>query len=395
MNDSNIYKEKWYSIAAIWIGAIISIPAIYTGSILAAGLDFINVLLASAIGLSVVAFYMSLQAMQSVDTRKSTTEMATSSFGEKGAQILISLIVGVPIICWFGIQAGIAGAAFNELSNVNLKSSTIIWGLIMLGTAVYGIKLLKWLNYIGTPSIIFLIIIGLANGLDDTTLEIVYNYVPVNGISLVKGISIAIGAVAIGGIIAPDYARFSINRKAAIISSIVGVIPVGIMMMSIGAFFAISQETSDLTKIFTKMGFPLFGSITLIIATWTTNVVNAYSGGLAISKLFKNAGRRRSTLIAGILGILMALSGILDYFQNYLLILTSTIPPIAGVMIVDYWVIKSKKPIVNVNWVGVFGWLTGVIFTIFGETGFELLGSILIAGAVYLLMTKIRFRFSE
>ena len=387
--ESNNYTERWHSIAAIWIGAIISIPAVLTGSILANGLTFSQVLIASAIGLSIVAFYMSLQAMQSVDTRKSTTEMAGSAFGEKGAQILISLVVGVPIIGWFGIQTGIAGAAFHEITGVGIKLSSVIWGIIMLATAVYGIKFLKWLNYIGTPAIIILIVVGLGKAFGDETFTLVYSFTPEVSIGLVKGISIAIGAIAIGGVIAPDYARFSLNRKTAVISSLIGIIPVGVMMMAVGAYFTISQGTADLTRIFSNMGSPLFGSVTLIIATWTTNAVNAYSGGLAISKLSKSGGRAVPTFIAGILGIALALMGILDHFQNYLLILTSTIPPIAGVMIADYWIIKSPESNQKLNWIGILSWFIGVLFALLGSTGFELMGSIIVAGIAYVLIAKI------
>ena len=35
-----------------------------------------------------------------------------------------------------------------------------------------------------------------------------------------------------------------------------------------------------------NLGFPVLGIIALILATWTTNAVNAFSGGLALINVF-------------------------------------------------------------------------------------------------------------
>jgi|GEM_PF-2553684 len=57
-------------------------------------------------------------------------------------------------------------------------------------------------------------------------------------------------------------------------------------MIAVGAILAIVNKTSDISSVFMNIGSPLIGGIALILATWKTNVINAFSGGLAIINVF-------------------------------------------------------------------------------------------------------------
>ena len=43
-----------------------------------------------------------------------------------------------------------------------------------------------------------------------------------------------------------------------------------------------------------NLGFPVLGIIALILATWTTNAVNAFSGGLALINVFDIPKEKKS-----------------------------------------------------------------------------------------------------
>lgn len=84
----------------------------------------------------------------------------------------------------------------------------------------------------------------------------------------------------------------------------------------------------------------------LVLATWTTNVTNAYSGGIAVANLLglDESKFKITTLITGLVGTFLGAIGIMDRFQGFLSILTSFIPPVAGVIIAQYWIIgKGRK----------------------------------------------------
>ena len=92
-------------------------------------------------------------------------------------------------------------------------------------------------------------------------------------------------------------------------------------------------------------GLPLIGLIALILATWTTNVSNAYSGGLSLSVLLGQDEKKSqvTTAIAGIVGTLLAAVGILNSIQGFLSLLSAIVPALMGVLIADYWVIGKGK----------------------------------------------------
>ena len=50
------------------------------------------------------------------------------------------------------------------------------------------------------------------------------------------------------------------------------------------------------------------------------------------------------TTIAGLVGTILAAAGILNYLTGFLTILASLLPPVAGVIIADYWIVgKGNK----------------------------------------------------
>jgi len=125
----------------------------------------------------------------------------------------------------------------------------------------------------------------------------------------------------------------------------------------------------DISAILASLGVPVLGLIALVLATWTTNVTNAYSGGLALSNLlgFDESKFKITTGIAGAVGTLLAAFGLLNAFQGFLSLMSALIPPLAGVIIADYWIIgKGKKENVQtkagVSAAGLIAFLVGALF---------------------------------
>lgn len=390
-------KVKWYSLASIWFGGMVSVPTLMVGSVLIASLSFNLSLWAGLIGFCFVVFYMSLLSIVSVEKRKATVSLASSSFGKMGANIIVGLVIGLSTIGWFGIQSNIAGASFSKILleigglEVPIWISSVFWGIIMVLTAVFGFKYLKWLNYIAVPSIVLLLIYGLIITFQTHSFQEILNFTPKEKMPLLQAIGFTIGFISVGGVISPDYNRFAKTKKDAILGSVIGVIPSAMCLLAIGAILAITQGTYDIVQIFSKLGFPFFAMSILILATWTSNVINVYSSGLAFNNLFKlkETQRYKTTLIVGLVGIVLAAIGILSQFMNFISMLTITITPIAGVMISDYFIAKTytEKP-KNFNWKGIFSWFSGVIVMLIMESPTKNILGIVIATIVYYILKK-------
>jgi len=189
------------------------------------------------------------------------------------------------------------------------------------------------------------------------------------GQSFTFGVSTVVGALATGTVIAPDYFRHTPTRSNVVKSSLAGILPAGILMIAVGALLTIVTGSSNISQIFLDYSTPVLGLIAILAATWTTNVTNAYSGGVAFNDLLNISDDKKNIgiLIAGSIGIFLAVIGILDYFEIIMNLLTAMIPPIAGVMIASYWITHHGDPL---EWsaaegydaIGIISWLLGAIF---------------------------------
>jgi cytosine permease len=345
-------RQKWQSIAMVWIGAMICVACLMVGGMLGSGLTLGNCVLAVLIGYSIICAYMCLMGMQGCDTGLPTAVMASGSLGEKGGKYVISAILAIACIGWFGIQASVCGASFSSMMQamtglmIPVWLSSVFWGIIMLATACFGFKGLKWLNYIAVPLLVIVVIYGVWTALArNDGFNVIASYVPSASFPLITGISLTIATFAVGGAIAGDYCRFAKSRKDVVKSSVLGVLPAGFLMLLIGATLSIVTGQYDISAVLSAAGVPAIGLIALILATWTTNVTNAYSGGLSLSVLLglDEQKSRVATAIAGAVGTLLAAVGFISKFMAFLSLLTALVPALVGVMIADYWIIGRGR----------------------------------------------------
>lgn len=360
-------RQSWLSLAMIWTGSMICIPCLMIGGVIGTGLSLGEVVLAVLAGYGIVCIYMCLVGIESCDTGMPTVSMASSVLGKKGAQFIISLMLAIACVGWFGIQSAVCGESFSVMiagiTGFEIPSwiSSIFWGIVMLLTAVYGYNGLKILNFIAVPALVIVLVYSMILAFSSGGLETVMSFVPASRMSFISAVSMVVASFALGGVISGDYSRYARSRKDVVKSTVLGVFPSGMVMMLIGAILSIVTGQYDISLVLAAVGVPALGLVALVLATWTTNVTNAYSGGLAVSNLF-NGGEdkfRISCAVAGLIGTVLAAVGLLSKFEFFLNILSALIPPIAGVMIASYWIVgKGRKE----NLVQKEGWyLPGII----------------------------------
>lgn len=385
MNENNFeikeeQRQSWLSIAAIWAGGMICVPCLMIGGVLSGGgLSMPEIILSILIGYGLICAYMIFIGMQACDTGLPVSVLAAGALGEKGSRYIISILLTIACVGWFGIQSATCGTAFASMlaSMMGITAGTtikavcsIIWGIIMLATACAGFKGLKWLNYIAVPLLVVVCLYGLIAGIvKNNGAQAIAAYAPETSAGLVFGISMVVASFALGGVISADYCRYAKSRSDVVKSSIVGVIPAGLFMLVTGALMSIVTGEYDISSILASLGVPFLGLVALVLATWTTNVTNAYSGGLALSNLlgFDESKFTITTGIAGAIGTLLAAIGLLDAFQGFLSLMSGLIPPLAGVIIASYWVIgKGQKENFKIksgfSTVGVISFLVGAVF---------------------------------
>lgn len=347
-------RQSWLSVMFVWMGCMICVPSILIGQSLVTGMNFMMALVAGLIGYVIVLVVAILQGMQSADLGRPTVVVAKPAYGEVGSKYIFSFVIAIALIGWFGIQTSIAGsslqgmlAVFNIIISKNV--AMIVSGILMLTCAIYGFKMMEKLNFVSVPLLVIVLFWAMINALTTTDLSLISSYTPTEELSMLSGISVVIGGFIVGAVIAGDFTRFNKDRKDTIKSAAVGIVPAGLFLVVVGAFLTISANTpnANLEEVLvSQIPIPFIAFLTLFLATWTTNVSNAYSAGIALVNGFNLDGKDRAlvTAISGVIGTLLAVFGILDSIVLFLLVLTNLVTPIAGVMIADYWIINKGNP---------------------------------------------------
>lgn len=398
---TNEERKSWVSVAAIEAGVLICVPSLMLGGMLAGSMPMDQALLAGTVGYIMAVLLTAVIGMEGYDLGIPLCVLSLSSFGKKGGKYVATTLLVLSLMGWFAVQAYVCGSAFSNMLSgflhveIPVGVSVLVWGIIMLLTAVYGIDALKWLNYAAVPALVLVTMLGCflavqkfgLNGLN----------VPVTQtMTFMGGVGLTFSFNATGMVIAPDYTRYNKSRKDAAKSMILGILPAGLLMFYMGAVMSKLTGLYDISLIMGEVGIPILGIIVLILATWTSNTTNAYSAGISMVMLFnlKDDKRAATTLVAGVVGTVLALLGLSSYFEQVLNVLGYAFAPMAGVLIADYWILMRGRPenwkeALGIDISGLVSWCIGVVVSVTIPYGLPVLNGLIAAGAVYWVMRRL------
>lgn len=377
------------------LGTNIAISALMVGGTLISGFTLKDLIWVSIVGNLILMAIMIIQGNIGAREGVNTYVIAKGPFGEIGGTWVISLILGITSFGWFGIQAGVAGLSVKQIfPDINLTWTVIIIGILMVTVAALGFDTMAKFNYIALPPLIVLIFWALIKAVNQGGgMAPVLDYVPASPMSPIQGIDIVVGLIIVGAVISPDYLRYTRGIKDVVIVGFVAVALVTFFQQVAAGIMSVNAPSADITEVLKSLGFNWVAFVVLILAAWSTNLANAYSGGLALKNIFPNVKRLYLTLIAGGIGIVMAAFNIIDVFQGFLSFLSMTVSAIAGVIWVEYYFVQKKKLVMRkgINWLAIFAWVGGVITSyVTSKMGFGIppVNSIVVAGLLYFILDK-------
>ncbi len=329
-----------------------------------------------------------------------TYQLTEMAFGKYANKFLVSGIMCISLFGWFGIQTSLAALSvqkiFPELGNYQLI--VIVAGIIMTIFAAKGFNSVAWANYILIPPILILIVWGLIKTSNTYGLADIWSYVPKENMGIMSGLNMVVGLIMCGSIISCDYTRFCKKKKSHIaIISLIGIGGIAAVQEIGTAIIAMTAPSYNIVDVLYELGFNWIAFVILIGAAWSTNLSGAYSGGLALNNIFPNQKRSTLTFVAGMIGTVLAMFNVIQYFQSFLNLISVIYGPIAGVLWVEYYLIHKKKYVVerNFNTAGVVCFLLGAatcyITSFVIVVGVSALNGLAVAGVayyVYYLLTK-------
>lgn len=389
-------RSSTFSVAMVASGFCVSMSGMYAGAALAKGLSFKEAILSAFIGNLILTLYGSLMGIIGTREGLSSSRLSIYSFGKKGYKI-VAFVLAITMAGWFAIQAGLFGSAFSEIfphkNFITSAEFASFWGgILMMFTAVIGIKGLSTLSKIAVPAIFICAVIAMVMGVQSIGgINFLLTIKPTEQWSLARGVVIVVGSFAAGAAAQADVSRYAKDSKASLYSTIVGYGLANTFIIIAGYIIVATTQVNNLPKAMIQLGLGVPALIVLILAQWTTNDNNIYTSSLGFAQIF-GGNRWRYALIVGVLGSVLGAFGIAAHFTDFLNFLGIGIPPMVGVIIADYYILKEKSynidisSISNYNWSAIISWIIGGISGYIIEWGIPSFNSLVISFIVYIIL---------
>ncbi len=344
-------KRTFLNQLMVFLGVLAVWAAVFGGAGMAGFLDAKQILIASilgSLGLGVIAF---LTGLIGGYTGLPTYVILRHSMGRFGSIFAGIVISGISSALWFAFETWLFGVIMNGAFPHNILTRVDIaaaWGgILMMSTALIGYRGLAGLSYLVVPAWFAIIPLALAAAIDLkggwTALAAA---TPPNPSTLAAGVTFVIGLYIVGATIAPDVTRFSRKPRDGPLAWFVHVVIFMPIILIAGGWLQLLSPGATLVSMMISMGMIPAVLFTGILGQWTTNDNNLYSSSLAWVNAVPKIKRWIWVAILGTSGTIVAVLiakgyGVsLQALVSFGTLLGTFIPPITGVMIADYYIVK-------------------------------------------------------
>lgn len=399
-------RKHWFGIATMRFGQISALSQFLLGAALGYGMDFWTAFWAITLGaviLEVVSIFVGVAGMK--EGMSTTLLVRWAGFGKLGS-ILLSLVIAISMIGWFGIQNEVFANGIHQIVGGPVWLWSIVTGVSVTLIVLFGILSLGFTAYVTVPLFLLVVFYSISNVLTQFSIgELINLPVPGPEIPLAVGASMVAGGFIAGAIITPDMSRFNRSVGDVIKQTVIGITFGEYIIGLIGVLLAHAAKTSDVISI--VMGTSgVIGTIVLITATLKINDWNLYSSSLGVVNLIdlgfgKRVNRTVVTIILGLIGTLFSVLGILSAFESFLVLLGVALPPVGGILTAEYFIVKryakelkeSREkgvlPDTYEAWnpVTLVAWIAAIIVGLSIDWGIPSVNSLVAGGVLYWLIS--------
>lgn len=375
-----IGTQKWGQLSSIQIGGVICMPVLMIGQTLNELYGFSSAVIAVIVGNFILFSLGLISAKMSVDGRKTTMENAIDYFGEEGVKCF-SLAFALSLVGWFAIQLNMMTLGVMDLFSLDPKSITIqtslnvVLGLIITFFALYGVRGISILANISLPLLLATIAYAAYTVERVPSDETALDKFPLS----FGGVSLVI-AMAIGFIIdLPTYFRHAKTPRDAYISIVV-VFGLCLPVLEIvGVYLASAITDGTFLEIFKRNNnamWNLWTATFLVLAGWTTNNVNLYSGVICLETLTTKYPNYLLTLAFGIVSTALSCVNLLDHLDVFLEMMGIVISSMGGVIFARYLLLYfNGLPIIKHDHsLHLIAWMIGIVIGLISWLGFTFTG---------------------
>ncbi|MBE6493452.1 MAG: cytosine permease [Methanosphaera stadtmanae] len=373
----------------IWFGVAISVSEIEAGISIGTANSINSLWLPLVLGHIVGGILLYYVGLIGAKTRLNAMETIISAFGKKGSKFFAILNVS-QLIAWVAVlnaQGALALTGLNipvpfALICIFLSILIAIWvyvgfqrsskmatGVMVLLTILLlllSFKLFGMINpniTLSSSSLTFWNIFEISIAMPISWLPVISDYT--------KDVEKPVKATAISAI---AYTLASLWMYV-----------IGIEIANIGVNIGISQSIL-------LAGFGIPGILILVISTVTSNFIAANSAGESAKAIYSKLNPKTVGVVVSGISAILAISGIMDHYINFLYLIASVFAPMAAVLLVSYFLVGTTQNDNKLKYWNLFSWLIGfIVYQIANYMDSIFLGPTLLAVIVSAVLAYIGF----
>ena len=376
--------SRW-NVAALWVGMAICVPTYTLGGVLTAyfGLSVSEALWTILIANIVVLVPLTLNAFPGTRYGIPCPVVLRASFGIIGSNVP-SLIRAIVACGWFGIQTLFGGIAIHLLlsavsdSWASLGGTGEVLGFFIFWIAnivvvIRGSEAIKHLESLAAPMLLVVALGLLFWAMPKVSMNEVLA-VPASrpeGASFLPyfmaALTAMVGFWATLSLNIPDFSRFARSQRAQVIGQIISLPLTMLLFAGLGVVLTaasselVGETISDPINLIGRIDSPVWVVLSMLMIILATISTNTAANIVSPTNVFQNVAPKyinetKGVIITGIIGILLMSWELLkklgwletdvsveSLYSNWLIGYSSLLGPIAGIMVVDYFLVKNQS----------------------------------------------------
>jgi len=375
--------SKWH-VASLWVGMAICVPTYTLGGVLTAyfGLSVSEALWTILIANIVVLIPLTLNAYPGTRYGIPCPVVLRASFGIIGSNVP-SLIRALVACGWFGIQTLFGGIAIHLLFSAVFPGWAALGGVgEVLGFFIFwvcnvmvvirGAEAIKRLEALAAPLLLIvafgLLVWAWPKVSIGALLAVPPNRPPDASFFayFMAALTAMVGFWATLSLNIPDFSRYARSQRSQVVGQIIGLPLTMFLFSGLGVILTaasvelVGKTISDPINLIGHIENTWWVIVSMLMIVLATISTNTAANIVSPTNVFQNVAPRlidedRGVLITGIIGIalmsweLLKKLGWLEtdvsvesLYSNWLIGYSSLLGPIAGIMVVDYFLVKNQ-----------------------------------------------------
>ena len=387
MAPTKVHERTWnkWHITALWVGMSICVPTYTLGGVLTAyfGLSVGEALVAILLANIVVLIPLTLNAFPGTKYGIPFPVLLRSSFGILGSNV--PCLIRALVACgWFGIQTMFGGLAIHlflgsifdgwkALGGTGEVIGFMLFWCLNLWVVLRGAESIKRLETLSAPLLVAVGVGLLVWAMPNVSLSELMAIPPKRpeGASLtgyfMAGLTAMVGFWATLSLNIPDFSRYAKSQKDQILGQIFGLPLTMFLFAALGVVMTaasvklVGVSVSDPVSLIGHIQSPVWVAIAMALIIVATLSTNTAANIVSPTNDFQNIApklinRTTAVILTGLVGLALMAHELLKklglivsdvsletVYSNWLLGYSSLLGPIAGIMVVDYFITRRQQ----------------------------------------------------